>query len=220
MITRVSQLRIPPKKADRAEELVRDDLAPAVLGQPGAIAGHWMVDAASGEVLTAVQWADDEAMLAAGAALAGVRDRVVGELRAAPLSLQVHDLVGASVTEALTLDRPAWSHVVVLDGAGPRDDTAALFRIVADELDGMRGHLGVTWSADFAAGHTLCLATWRTRHDAEQASEASAGVWAEVVRTLSVRLASSTLRRTVGSTPAEHVIDLTGFDRTAALRDG
>lgn len=215
MITRVSQLRIDPAKTDQAERFVNDELAPAVLARPGAIAGRWMVDESSGEVLAVVHWTDEEAMLSAGADLADVRDRVVYDLRATPMSLQIHEVIGVAASEPLSLGSTTWSHVVVLDGGGPdiRADAAAMFRIVADEHEDDGDCLGLVWTADFSAGTTLCLSTWRSIDALRRNEDRAALLWPEIVRALSVRIESQSFRRTVGSAPADHVVDLTGFNR-------
>lgn len=215
MITRVSQLRIDPARASEAERLVRDEFAPAVLAQPGAQAGQWMVDRGTGEVLAVVRWADDDAMLAAGSALAPVRDAVVTALRATPTSVQIHQVVGLAVERALTLDADAWSHTSILAGVDDsrRADAAALFRIVAEQHESRADHLGTTWTADFSTETSIITSTWATL-DALRADVGSdEAVRAEIVRALSAAVVSQGERRTVGATPEVHVIDLTAFDR-------
>lgn len=221
MIARVSQLRIDPARVDEAVGVVRSELVPAVMETTGAVDGRWMVAPETGEVLTVVRWDDAEAMFAAAADLAGVRDTLVRRLRATPVSMQVHEVVGVVIEAPLDPGVDAWSRVVRLGGLteSGMSDGAALFRVVVDEHQGKPGFLSAHWSGDPTTGSGLGLSTWTTEAAAGDDVTAVA-LRDEVARALGATVVAVGRYLTVGSTPAEHVLDLAAIERSSTRVNG
>ncbi len=190
MHARLARIRLQPHHVAEALHLVRDEVVPHLLVQPGVVKGSWSVGRSGGEILAVTCWDDLESLGEAtsrmGRVRAGVLDRVGGTLVDTEV-LTVHGLAH----DALTVGgEHLHSRITWVEGL-PGDveaDAESLFQTSLARKQGAPGFAAVCWLSSASTGNGLGITSWRTRAALDADARASRRLRREVTRAFGCRV--------------------------------
>lgn len=211
MWANLARVRFDRQLVDQAIDLVKTQLVPGFMVQPGSRYGYWMVDRMTGHAVVVTCWDSREAIENSRAELGAVRATVIDELDALLTETGVYAVHGCAGDGAPISGQMAWSRITFVEGlpSDVDDPDHVLFRSALRRYADRAGFLSMCWLVDAPSGNGLGIITWDTKAACTASEPASRRTRRQVEQAFGCRIDGVEEVETIAvAAPAHVVLDL------------